>query len=156
MKYILNPTSFTDWEGLRKLLTDCFAYMDGQIDPPSSLHKMTTDNLCDKANKEILLVVYDAERLIACAFFNVQKQQVYVGKVAVAQSHRGLGIANKIFNMADDLARKNGKGWLELKTRIELIDNHKTFEKIGFITTAHNSHAGYTRPTYITMRKKLI
>lgn len=130
--------------------------MDELIDPPSSLHQMTTDSLRKKANKESLLLVYDAEMLIACAFFDIQQAQIYVGKVAVAQSHRGQGIANKIFNMADDLARENDKGWLELKTRIELIDNHKAFKKIGFITTAQNSHTGYTRPTYITMRKKLI
>ncbi|PCI87992.1 MAG: GNAT family N-acetyltransferase [Hyphomicrobiales bacterium] len=156
MKYILDPADFTDWQELHKLLIECFAYMDELINPPSSLHQMTTDNLRKKAKKEILLVVYDDETLIACAFFDIQKEQIYIGKVAVAQDRRGQGIANKIFKIADNLAHENNKGWLQLKTRIELVDNHKAFERIGFITTAQNSHAGYTRPTYITMRKKLI
>ncbi|MEL6793708.1 MAG: hypothetical protein AAFP78_09655, partial [Pseudomonadota bacterium] len=34
-----------DWTAVHRLLTDAFAYMDGRIDPPSSLHRMTEDDL---------------------------------------------------------------------------------------------------------------
>ena len=129
--------------------------MDELIDPPSSLHQMTTDSLREKANKETLLLIYDADNLIACAFFDIRKDVVYVGKVAVAQSHRGRNIAHKIFDMADKLAHDNTKNWLELETRIELINNHRAFGKMGFVTTAKNSHTGYEHPTSITMRRKI-
>lgn len=129
--------------------------MDELVDPPSSLHKMTADSLRKKADNETLLLVFDAESLIACAFFDIRKDVIYVSKIAVAPSHRGRRIAHKIFNIADNLARNNAKKWLELETRIELIDNKQAFGKMGFITTAKNSHAGYDRPTSITMRRKI-
>lgn len=155
MRFNLNPIEFNNWQTLHKLLIECFAYMDELIDPPSSLHKMTPASLRKKANTENLLLVHDADSLIACAYFDIRKEALYVSKVAVAQTHSGQGIANRIFSMAEDLARDNDKEYLELETRIELTDNHKAFGKMGFITTAHNSHAGYSRVTSITMQRAI-
>ncbi|MBL1241131.1 MAG: GNAT family N-acetyltransferase [OCS116 cluster bacterium] len=155
MRFELNRT-FDNWLSLHKLLTDCFAYMDQMIDPPSSLRRMTADGLREKAAKENLLVVYDADQLIGCAYFDIRPDVIYVGKVAIAQSHRGRGIAYRVFAIADNLARDNDKKWLELETRIELIDNHQAFGKMGFVTTAKNSHAGYDHPTSITMRRTVM
>ena len=109
MKFILNPKNFNDWKNLHKLLVDCFAYMDEVIDPPSSLHKMTTGGLRDKANKQCLLVVYDVENLIGCAFFDTRQDVIYVGKVAVGHSHQGRGIAKKIFDIAENSHAKTTK-----------------------------------------------
>src|SRR6185295_4788841 len=49
-----------------------------------------------------------------------------------------------------------GKPAMELDTRIELVENHKTFAAFGFVKTAERSHAGYTRATFITMQKALV
>lgn len=155
MKFILNPTDFIDWQGLYKLLGDCFAYMDGVIDPPSSLHKLTPDDLRIKAQKEVLLLIFDVEELVGCAYFDIRKEAIYLGKIAVKSSHQGQGLANQIIDYAINLARQNSKQMLELETRIELTDNHKTFAKLGFTTTAHNSHTGFDRPTSITMVRKI-
>lgn len=155
MRYELNPKGFTDWQGLYKLLHDSFAYMQGIIDPPSSLYKLTADNLRRKANLEALLLVFDNQKLIACGFFDTRDDVIYIGKIAVAKTHQGRGIANNIFNIAEIFALDNDKKYLELETRIELTSNHLAFGKMGFITTAHNSHVGYNRVTSITMQRAI-
>lgn len=153
MRFVQRPNNFSDWDGLRELLVECFAYMDDVIDPPSSLRQTTADDLRKKAIDQTLILVWDDKKLVACAYFDIRHDAVYIGKIAVTSSHRGQNIARQIFDMAENLANENAKAWLELETRIELTDNHLAFGKMGFVISAHNSHAGYSRPTSITMRK---
>ncbi len=55
----------------------------------------------------------------------------------------------------EDLARRLNKPALELETRVELTGNHALFQRMGFVETARNAHAGFVRPTSITFRKHL-
>ena len=52
-------------------------------------------------------------------------------------------------------ARASGHVVLELETRVELTENHRTFESLGFNKVAEHAHEGYDHPTYIRMRKSL-
>lgn len=147
------PPSFQDWSGLRTLLLDSFAFMEGRIDPPSSLQGMTAADLQAKAQKEQLILAWQDGRLIGCAFADVRPTCVYVGKVAVAHSSRGQGVCRRLMVQADAIARGAGRSVLELQTRIELTENHRTFGNLGFIQTAETAHPGYTRSTSITMQR---
>lgn len=127
--------------------------MESRIDPPSSFKKLTPELLCEKAAVETLLVVFDDEILVACAFFKEISGAIYLGKIAVDTEYQRRGIARNIVKNAANFARSRGKQWLELQTRIELIENHKTFAALGFKKTGESAHEGYDRPTSITMRK---
>ena len=78
-----------------------------------------------------------------------------MGKVAVAPSARGKGVARALFEAAEAMARKHGRGFLELQTRVELVENHATFAVLGFQKVGESAHPGYDRPTSITMRKRV-
>lgn len=148
------PRDFADWPGLLRLLQTSFAYMDGRIDPPSSLHRLDEPALQAKARDEHLIVARDAGRLVGCAFADVRADVIYVGKLAVAADVRGRGIARALIDAADDLARRFGKPRLELQTRVELVENQRTFEALGFRKVAETAHAGFDRPTSITMQRE--
>jgi len=153
MRISVSPEGFSDWPELVNLVLDAFAYMDGRIDPPSSLTKMGLEEFKAKAEKEALIVAYEGQTLIGCAFADLREDCVYVGKVAVAKSARGRGVARMLFAAADELARTHGKQALELQTRVELVENHAGFGALGFINVAETAHPGYSRPTSITMRR---
>ncbi len=147
------PPAFDDWDELVALLRASFAYMDGRIDPPSSLDAMTGLDLRAKAQRERLIVAYETGRLIGCAFADIRADCVYVGKVAVAAHARGRGIARRLMAVAESLAVAAGREVLELQTRVELVENHRTFAALGFRKVAESAHAGYSRPTSITMQR---
>lgn len=65
------------------------------------------------------------------------------------------GIARALFRAAEDLARSHGRAFLELQTRIELLENHATFSALGFEKVAETAHPGHDRPTSITMRRRV-
>lgn len=149
----ISPAAFSDWHQLLKLLRASFAYMDSRIDPPSSLKHMGIEELRAKAREESLILAEENGVIIGCAFAALRDDCVYVGKLAVASTARGKGVARALLEAAEAIARNNRRGFLELQTRVELIENHATFAALGFEKVGESAHAGYTRPTSITMRK---
>jgi ribosomal protein S18 acetylase RimI-like enzyme len=146
---------FSDWAGLLRLLQDAFAYTDGRIDPPSSLHRMTPASLAAKAQEESLFLATEEGALVGCVFARRQEGSLYVSKLAVRQDRRRNGVGRRLMDSVEREAREGGLRNLELDTRIELTENHATFAAMGYAKTAQRAHEGYDRPTYITMRKPL-
>lgn len=156
MQIVVAPPDFSDWDALLALLQGAFAYMESRIDPPSSLHRMGIGELRAKATQETLILAVKGDHLVGCAFVALRNDCAYVGKLAVAEHARGHGVARRIMAAAESLARKNGRQVVELETRIELVENHRTFAALGFSKVAETAHPGYERPTSITMRKHLL
>nr|WP_236760004.1 GNAT family N-acetyltransferase [Agrobacterium tumefaciens] len=133
-----------------------FAYMDGVIDPPSSAHRLTLDNLSEKARAEIAFVAVDEGELLGCLFCRPEPPAcLYVGKLCVSPQAQGKGIGKMLLQRSEALARELALPALRLETRIELIGNHARFAAWGFVKTAENAHAGYDRTTSIEMTKVL-
>lgn len=147
--------SFDRYEELLVLIMGSFAYMDGVIDPPSSAHRLTVNSLRDKARDEIGLIAEIDGRLVGCAFLRAEPDFLYVGKLAVSPEAQGTGVGSRFLAEAEAIARALGKPALRLETRIELTGNHTRFKAWGFVRTAEKSHAGYDRPTFIEMQKRL-
>jgi GNAT superfamily N-acetyltransferase len=153
MEVEIAPSNFSGWGALLALLQESFAYMDGRIDPPSSLNRMTEGDLRTKAHRERLIVALEGSKLVGCAYADVRNTSVYLSKVAVAPDARGRGVARLLVAAAESIARASGRQVLELQTRIELVENHKAFGALGFKKVAEAAHAGYSRPTSITMQR---
>lgn len=150
---MVSPPRFSDWTGLLALLRSAYAYMESRIDPPSSLLRMDAAQLEEKAREEALILALEGRRLVGCGFASLREDCVYVGKLAVDATARRRGVARKVMEAAEALARAHGRPFVELETRIELVENHETFAALGFAKVAESAHPGFDRPTSITMRK---
>ena len=147
---------FNRWQELLALIMSSFAYMDGVIDPPSSAHRLTLENLAEKARVEIAFVALDGDEIVGCLFCRPEPSAcLYVGKLCVSPKAQGKGIGRMLLEQAEALARELALPALRLETRIELIANHTKFAAWGFVKTAENAHAGYNRTTSIEMTKFL-
>jgi GNAT superfamily N-acetyltransferase len=153
LRFELAPKDFADWSGLHALLTDCFAYMHDRIDPPSSLTRMSPDDLRRKADEEVLVLLRSRRAVVGCGFLKEKTDAIYLGKVAVRPAFRRGGGLKMIVGIAEGVARERNKCALELETRVELVENHYAFRALGFARTALNCHPGFDRPTYVTMTK---
>ncbi|MGF1630631.1 MAG: GNAT family N-acetyltransferase [Kiloniellaceae bacterium] len=156
LEIVVKPEGFGDWAGLLALLRECFATMDGRIDPPSSLHSFDAAKLEAKAGEEELVLAFLGGRLVGCLFAAPRGDALYLGKIAVRPALRGRGIARRMFALAEASALARGLKALELQARIELTENHRTFAALGFEKTGEGSHPGYTRPTDVNFRKVLV
>lgn len=149
------PADFVDWSELLALINGAFAYMDGVIDPPSSARRLTAGSLAEKATRETCFVAMEKSRLVGCIFARERDDHLYVGKLAITPSHQKRAVGRALLQAAEEQARILGKPILELQTRIELTGNHAAFARLGFRETQRTAHAGYDRPTTLTMRKYL-
>ncbi|WP_127902084.1 GNAT family N-acetyltransferase [Solirhodobacter olei] len=143
----------TDWAAVLRLIRETFAYMDGRIDPPSSMHRLTEADIAAQAEKgEVWLI--EAEGVpVACVFLTVKPDRLYLGKLAVAVGWRGKGLARQLVAMAEERARALGLPALELQSRVELVENHAAFWAMGFREAGATAHPGFDRPTSLTFRR---
>jgi GNAT superfamily N-acetyltransferase len=148
-----NPADFEDFIALHALISDAFAFMEGRIDPPSSIMAMGPDDLRAKAMAEDFFLVRDARQPIACLFGKPQGAVYYVGKLAVAPAYRRAGLARALLDHASHHARRLGHTALELQTRVTLVENHATFARLGFCQTGATAHPGYDHPTSLTFQR---
>lgn len=132
------------------LIRGAFAYMDGIIDPPSSMRHLTTDTLGEGG--EVWAI---GDPMAACVILKPKSDMLQIGKLAVRDDMRRRGLAAALAAQAEARAGELGLEALELQSRVELTDNHRAFERLGFVKTGETAHPGYDRATSITMRKTL-
>lgn len=148
------PPGFDAWAALHRLLGDAFAYMDGRIDPPSSMHRLDAAGLAAKARGERLLVATEerTEGLVGCVFLRPDRPTMYLGKLAVRDDRRGQSLGVRLVRRALAVAAAEGAEAVELQVRVELVENRAFFERLGFVEVGESAHAGYERPTSVTLR----
>lgn len=145
-----------DWGAVLRLLHAEFAYMQGRIDPPSSLALVTPDSIAAHAEQnEVWVIEAGRNRPVACIFLTPQPPTLFVGKIAVAHRHRGQGLARRLINKAVARAKALGLEHLTLQSRVELTENHAAFNALGFTIVGDYTHHGYSSPTSITMQRPL-
>ena len=133
------------------LIQESFSFMTGRIDPPSSMHSLTLQDLTKMAQTDWILGMGDPVK--ACVVASPRNHALYLGKMAVDSSLRGQGIARVLVHACERIAMDLGLDRLELQVRIELVENQNAFAKMGFVKTSENCHQGYNRVTEITMQK---
>lgn len=136
------------------LLRASFKFMEGRIDPPSSIHRLTLGAMqahC-QGDGEIWAI---GRPLYACMFLTPKSNSLYLGKLAVKEDMRGQGICRALVDHAAFRAAELGLPTLELETRVELSENHRVFSRLGFTIVGTGSHEGYERPTDFLLRKPI-
>ncbi|MDE3028935.1 MAG: GNAT family N-acetyltransferase [Paracoccaceae bacterium] len=152
---LLRATGDYDWAAVLRLIRDAFAYMEGRIDPPSSMHSLSAKDIAESARNGEVWVMEEAGAPIACMVLTPMPGRLYLGRLAVATGHRGRGLSRQLVETAEARAAALGFDVLELQSRIELVENHAIFAAMGFKNTAETRHAGYDRATSLTFQKRV-
>lgn len=145
------PQEPYDWDALLALIKRAFAGMEGRIDPPSSLYKMTARDLATHQG-EVWVIGKPAR---ACMVLTPKAHALYLGRLSVDPPWQRKGYAHILITYAETRARALGLPALELQSRIELVENHAIFFALGFEQTGATTHAGFDSPTSLVFTKKL-
>lgn len=143
-------TGADDMQAVYNLLADSFAYMEGRIDPPSSLKRMTPATLAEQAARHELWILPGPD---ACMILTPNAAHLFLGRLAIAMARRGKGLARIMIAHAETRAGALGLPQIRLQTRIELTGNQSIFRSLGFQETGRTAHPGFDRATSVTFAK---
>ncbi|MQQ07858.1 GNAT family N-acetyltransferase [Epibacterium sp. SM1979] len=133
------------------LMQESFAFMEGRVQPPSSIKELTQDRLADLAdNQEVWCL---GAPVAAAVVLSLRGDVLYIGKLAVHGDHRGRGLARALVDHAERRAHFHRCLWMELQVRVELVENQRAFQKLGFTEWAQTAHPGFDRVTSLTFRR---
>jgi GNAT superfamily N-acetyltransferase len=143
------PQQPYDWDALFALIRRAFAGMEGRIDPPSSLKRMTAQDLAQHKG-EVWVLGRPAR---ACMVLTPKPDTLHLGRLSVDPPWQAKGYAHILINHAETRARALGLPALELQSRIELVENHAIFFALGFKQTRSTTHPGFEHPTSLVFTK---
>lgn len=140
-----------DFREVLALIRATFAYMEGRIDPPSSMQRLTVADLARAAAEGEVWVSGDP--VLGCVVLTPAADALHLGKLAVADAARGTGLGRALVARAESSALARGLPAVQLQCRVELTELHGFYRALGYAETGRSAHPGFDHPTSITFRK---
>jgi GNAT superfamily N-acetyltransferase len=151
----LRPLTKTDGDEAAELIRTAFAAQNRPTSPPSSALLETGPAIAAKIAEGGGFGAFEAGALIAAALWRIDGDALHVARVSVAPQARGRGIAHSLVTACEKEARERGVRRMTLKTRLELPENERLFERCGFVRLEVEAHPGFAAPTTAVMEKIL-
>jgi len=152
---LLRPLTAADAGEAAELIRTAFAAQSRQTTPPSSALRETEASIAAKIAAGGGFGALDGGALIAAALWSLDGDALHVARVSVASAARGRGLARALVQACEAEARRRGVGRMTLKTRLELPENGRLFERLGFSRLKVEAHPGFETPTTAVMEKVL-
>ena len=152
---ILRPLTPADAGEAAKLIRTAFAAQGRPTNPPSSALRETAEAVAAKIAEGGGFGVFEAGGLIATALWSVNGDTLHVARVSVAPEARGRGIVRSLIAECETEASRRSVRRMTLKTRLELSENERLFERFGFARREVEAHPGFEAPTTAVMEKVL-
>jgi GNAT superfamily N-acetyltransferase len=124
---ILRPLTNADAGEAAEVIRAAFAAQNRQINPPSSALLETGLSIAAKI--------------------------AHIARVSVAPEARGRGFVRLLIAACETEARRRGVRRMTFKTRLELPENERLFERCGFARREVEAHPGFETPTTVVMEK---
>ncbi|AMY67615.1 GNAT family N-acetyltransferase [Frigidibacter mobilis] len=141
-----------DFHEVLALIRGAFAYMEGRIDPPSSMERLTVADLARAAATGEVWVAGDP--ILGCVVLTPGADALHLGKLAVAEAAQGMGLGRRLVARAEASARALGLPAVQLQCRVELTALHGFYRGLGYAEAGRSAHPGFDRPTSVTFRKQ--
>jgi GNAT superfamily N-acetyltransferase len=153
--HVLRPLTTADTDEAAELIRTAFAAQSRPTTPPSSALLETGEAIAAKIAAGGGFGVFEAGALIAAALWRIDGDALQVARVSVAPRRRGRGIARSLIAACEREARARCVRRMTLKTRLELPENERLFERCGFARREVEAHPGFEAPTTAVMEKVL-
>jgi GNAT superfamily N-acetyltransferase len=150
---VLRPLTTADADDVAEIIRTAFAAQSRPTRPPSSALLETGQSIAAKIAEGGGFGVFEAGALVAAVLWSINGDAVHVARVSVAPRARGRGIARSLIAACEKEARERGLWRMTLKTRLELPENERLFERYGFARREIEAHPGFEAPTTAVMEK---
>lgn len=139
---------------LLRLVRAAFEEYDGVLDPPSGAHQETLDTVALRLARGGAVLAGVANEPVGFAFYEPDEGLLYFGRLSVLPPWRNQGVGGALLDYVERLARETGAAGVRLGVRLQLPHLVARYERLGYRTAKHMTHAGYAEPTFVYMEKR--
>jgi GNAT superfamily N-acetyltransferase len=144
-----------DADEAAELIRTAFAAQNRQTTPPSSALLETGPSIAAKIAAGGGFGAFEGGVLIAVVLWSLNEDTLHVARVSLAPEARGRGFVRVLIAACETEARRRGVTRMTLRTRLELPENERLFERCGFARREIEAHPGFETPTTAVMEKVL-
>jgi GNAT superfamily N-acetyltransferase len=144
-----------DADEAARLIRTAFAAQARPTRPPSSALGETAETVAAKIAAGGGVGAFAGGALVAASLWEANGDALHVARVSVLPAWRGRGLAGSLIAACEEEAKRRRIERMTLKTRLELPENERLFERCGFARRDLEAHEGFDSPTTVLMEKRL-
>jgi GNAT superfamily N-acetyltransferase len=144
-----------DADEAARLIRTAFAAQPRPTRPPSSALRETAETIAARIAAGGGVGAFAGGALVAAALWEAKGDALHVARVSVLPAWRGRGLARSLIAACEEEAKRRAIERMTLKTRLELPENERLFERCGFVRRELEAHEGFDKPTTALMEKRL-
>jgi GNAT superfamily N-acetyltransferase len=153
--FAVRPLTVADAETAQEVIRAAFAAQSRATDPPSSALRETQASIAAKIEAGGGFGAFSGGRLIAVALWQVDDDALLIGRVCALPDERGRGLSRRLIAACEAAARAQGLERMRLRVRLQLMENERLFQRMGFVRIRLEAHPGFDAPTTAVMEKRL-
>lgn len=138
---------------LLALIHQAFAQYAGTLNPPSGALNDTLGKIRGNLERGHAVIATIAAIPAGCVFYDIEAEHVYLYRLAVLPSYRRRGIAGRLIEYVEEIARERSLP-VHLGVRVGLHENQAYYERRGYRLIANHYHPGYTEPTWVMLERR--
>jgi ribosomal protein S18 acetylase RimI-like enzyme len=145
-----------DAPAIADVIRAAFEPYRGRLNPSPSALNETAKSIGERLTREPALAAEADGRIVGCVFMTLREsEELYVGRLAVLPGWQGRGLARRLMNSAEAIARDRGRRSMSLGVRMALTENIAFFERLGFRETGRRRHEDRPETVIVDMCKVL-
>lgn len=139
---------------VRRIMLDAFEQYLGVLDPPSSAHGETLEDVRRVMEEGGALLAWEDDAAVGCLRFQRKPDYLRVGRVSVLPAYRQRGIATAMMRAVEPIALEMGYTCIHMGVRLILQSNVLFYEGLGYQVVDKHVHPK-GRALVVEMEKRL-
>jgi hypothetical protein len=149
------PLNLTDAEEVARVIRAAFAAQPRSTQPPSSALKETVVTVAAKIAAGGGIGAFASGALVGAVLWEIKARALHVGRVSVIPPESRLAFAGLDQRAGETASPPSRLTRMTLRVRLELSENERLFERVGFERRELDAHEGFDKPTQAVMEKLL-
>ena len=134
---LLRPATLSDAGVLASTIVAAFEEYRGTLTPPSLALEETIESVTLQLEQGGAFLAEKAGQILGCVLYRQKDTHLYLSRLSVVPSARGLGLARCLTAVVEQQARVSERACVQLSVRRALPGNRAMYVRFGY------QHAGY-------------
>ncbi|TCM87933.1 acetyltransferase (GNAT) family protein [Paenibacillus sp. BK033] len=150
METLIKQASLEEIQIVHDVMGKAFEEYQGNLTPPSGALSETISDIIKKLSNNGGAIIAQVEGIpVGSAQYLFQDNYVYIGRVSVLPSHRGLGIGKMMVRYIETHARNEGVNESRLEVRLSIPSNVAFYKKLNYEIIEKHAYPDETDYWYV-------